>query len=462
MRLTIVILACASLCGGACLIGAAERPNILLIVSDDQGYGDASCYWDTDLRTPVMDAVAAAGVRFTKFRVNPLCAPTRSSFMTGLYSLENGMWRGPGQKSKRDDPPAGGWDPSVRRIKDDVKMLPQYLREAGYATGMFGKWHLGYDRKNTPLARGFDTYTGFLGGAHSYWVSKNSRVLKDDQPFLDYEHTTDLFADHAIEFIKEHRDGPFFCYVPFNAVHGPLRNPNTDKDSGKPDWLERYADRGVAQPRRDYNAVMSHADDRVGDILRTLERLGMQENTLVIYLSDNGGILDKYPSNNGPLRSGKGHTYEGGIRVPAVMRWPGVIPAGTVSDADAAHFDLFATILEAAGVEVPEENGGYGVSGVSLLDHLRSGARDPLADRYLFWELYGKSGAQHGDWKLVKELSNHNGKFEQAIEAARVADFELYNLGEDLGETEDVAKRYPEVYEDLKGRYIDWLSKATR
>ncbi|MHC4994529.1 MAG: sulfatase-like hydrolase/transferase [Planctomycetota bacterium] len=457
-RLGCVVLACLF----ACTINASDKPNILLIVSDDQGYGDASCNWNTDLQTPVMDAIAAAGVRFTKFRVNPLCAPTRASYMTGLYSLEAGMWRGPGAKSQRDDPPPGGWGPTVRRIKDGVKMLPQYLKEAGYDTGMFGKWHLGYDRKNVPLARGFDTYTGFLSGAHPYWVSKNSKMLRDGQPFNDYEHATDLFADHAIEFIKANRDKPFFCYVPFNAVHGPLRNATTDRDSAKPEWLEHYHKLGVEQPRRDYNAVMTHADARVGDILKTLDRLGIAGNTLVIYLSDNGGIIDKFPSNNGPLRGGKGQAYEGGIRVPAVMRWPGVIPAGTVSDANAMHFDLFATILEAAGAQTPARNGEYKVSGVSLLDHLRSGAKKPLPDRYLFWELYGKSGALHGDWKLVAELPNHNGKFDAAVQAAREGDFELYNLGVDLGEKNNLAKKRPEIYNGLKSRFVMWMEAATR
>jgi len=293
------------------------------------------------------------------------------------------MWRGPGGKSRRNDPPPGGWDAKVRRIKDEVKMLPQYLKEAGYATGIFGKWHLGYDRKNVPLARGFDTFTGFLGGAHPYWVSQKTRMLHDAEPFNDYEHATDLFADHAIEFIKAHRDEPFFCYVPFNAVHGPLRNATTNRDSARPDWLEYYAKLGVDQPRRDYNAVMSHADARVGDILETLERLGIANNTLVIYLSDNGGILDKYPSNNGPLRSGKGHVYEGGIRVPAVMRWPKVIPAGTRSDAIIENVDYPALMLDYAGATIPGS-----VQGRSFRSICETGQEPPdwkQATYYRYW-----------------------------------------------------------------------------
>src|SRR6185369_8433687 len=180
--------------------------------------------------------------------------------------------------------------------------------------------------------------------------------------------------------------------VPFNAVHGPLRSSERQTDSGKPDWLTKYEKLGVPQPRRDYCAVLSHADNRVGKIVNTLKNLGLEANTLLIYLSDNGGILHTYPSNNGPLRGGKGDTYEGGIRVPAVMQWPGVIPAGTVSNADAAHFDVFSTILDAAGIPVPEKNGSVRVTGVSLLPHAKSAGKVPLPDRYLFWDLYGDCG----------------------------------------------------------------------
>jgi arylsulfatase A-like enzyme len=434
----------------------AERPNIVLVVSDDQGYGDASCYGATDLKTPVMDAIARRGVRFTRFRVNPLCAPTRASIMTGLYSLEAGMWRGPG-RLERGPKPAQGWPDDARRIRDGVLLLPQYLGKAGYATGVFGKWHLGYDPENVPAARGFDQFVGFLGGAHPYQPGGGSQLLRGEEPLDTDKHTTDLFADEAIRFIREHRNRPFFCYIPFNAVHGPLRSAERPRDSARPDWLARYEADGVPQPRRDYCAVMSHADARVGDVLAALRELGLERRTLVVYLSDNGGILDKYPADNGPLRGGKGTAYEGGLRVPAVMQWPGVIPAGTVSHADAAHFDLFATILDAAGVQVPPANGGIAVSGRSLLPHLRSGGRTALADRYLFWDLYGQQAALHGEWKLVGELPNHRGDFRQAATDAAAAGFQLFNLEQDPGERHDLAAEYPAIHDDLKRRHVDWL-----
>jgi arylsulfatase A-like enzyme len=480
---------CALLLSPLVLCGAegsaARRPNIVLIISDDMGYGDSTSYWKTDLQTPFMDQIGREGVRFTQFRVNPLCAPTRSSVMTGLYSLENGMWRGPSENSPEEDdsapknakkaarqaakmakkaakrnPDAEDADAgpaSERRIKDGIQLLPQYLKAAGYATGMFGKWHLGADKKSVPNARGFDEFVGFLGGAHPYWLANNSRVQRNGQPMPKTGHTTDIFADNAIAFIKANRDRPFFCYVPFNAVHGPLRREDVEHDSAKPEWLDYYEKRGVAQPRRDYCAVMTHADARVGDILKTLRELGLEKDTLVIFHSDNGGILHTYPSNNGPLRGGKGDTYEGGIRVPAVMRWPGMIPPGTISTADAAHFDVFATILEAAGVPVPEKNGGVKVSGVSLLPHAKSAGKVPLPDRYLFWDLYGDCGALHGPWKLVGEISNHHGHFDRAAKEAEAKKFELYNLGRDLGEKNDISAQFPDIYRDLKQRHLDWL-----
>lgn len=436
--------------------GNATRPNIVLIVTDDQGYGDASSYWKTDLQTPSIDEIARNGVRFTQFRVQPLCAPTRATIMTGLDSLAAGMWRGPGE-SARGPAPAGGWPANERRIHDELVMLPQLLKEAGYATGAFGKWHLGYDDANVPNARGFDQFVGFLGGAHPYWLRANSRIEENGKPLSFEGHATDLFADRALQFIRAHRDQPFFCYLPFNAVHGPLRNAQREADSGKPEWLAYYEKRGVAQPRRDYNAVMTHADSRIGEVLKTLRELGLEKNTLVICVSDNGGILHTFPSNNGPLRGGKGETYEGGIRVPAVMQWPGVIPAGLVSEANAAGFDLFATVLHAAGITVPAKNGRFAVQGVNLLPHLQSKGQTPLPDRHLFFDLYGDCGVVHGKWKLVGEIGNHGGDFRRAVAEAEKKEFELYDLEADIGEKNNLAAQQPQIYADLKRRHLEWL-----
>ena len=428
---------------------AARQPNILLVVNDDQGYGDASSYGAMDLRTPRFDALAARGIRFTRFRVNPLCAPTRASVMTGQSSLETGMWRGPSQREEVD-----------RALQPDVKLLPQYLKEAGYATGIFGKWHLGYKSPDVPNEHGFDEFVGFLGGAHPYKAGRNSRILKNGEPLATDKHLTDLFADSAEDFIRRNADRPFFCYLPFNAVHGPLRSDDRPADSAKPEWLAKYEH--VEPKRRDYCAVLSHADERLGRLLALLSELKLDRDTLVICHSDNGGMTDKFPGNNGPLRGAKGMTYEGGIRVPAAMRWTGVIPAGSISNADAAHFDIFATILDAAGISVPPSNGHHPISGTSLRKHIESGGTVPLPDRYLFWDLYGKMAALHGDWKIVATIDNHHGKWDQAIKQIEQTKFELYNLAADVGEQHDLADKQPEIYRDLKQRYVAWFRTATR
>ncbi len=436
----------SSAAGGA---DSAARPNIVLILLDDQGYGDASCYGAKDLRTPRFDALANSGIRFTNFRVNPLCAPTRASLLTGQSSLESGMWRGPSQKAGVE-----------RALRDDVKLLPQLLSAGGYATGIFGKWHLGYAAPNLPNDRGFDEFVGFLGGSHPYVAGRGAPLLEQRQPLVSDRHLTDLFADAAEDFIRRHKARPFFCYLPLNAVHGPLRSVDRPSDSAQSEWLAKYE--SLPPNRRDYCAVLSHADDRIGRLLDLLGELQLEQRTLVVCLSDNGAMTDKFPGNNGPLRGAKGTTYEGGIRVPAAISWPGVVPADTISRADAVHFDLFATILDAAGIAVPAKNGKHPVHGVSLLPHVKSGGRTPLADRYLFWDLYGKMAALHGDWKIVGSIDNHHGKFDQALVQIEQARFELYNLADDIGERHDLADEHPQIGSDLKARYREWFQAATR
>ncbi len=364
------------------------------------------------------------------------------------------MWRGPAQ-------PGEEHDPRPRRIADDVQLLPEFLKEAGYATGIFGKWHLGYESPNVPNERGFDEFVGFLAGAHPYWPSDRARILHNSDPLKFEDHLTDLFTNRAIDFIRQHSEEPFFCYVPYNAVHGPLWREHAPQSSGKPEWLEKYAQRGVDFPKRDYCAVLDHMDDSVGRILATLREFEIEENTLFIYLSDNGALMDKYPGNNGPLRGQKGLTYEGGIRVPAVMQWPGVIPEGLVSEAGAVHFDLFATVLDAAGVEIPEMNGQHPVHGVSLLEHLRSGGQVDLPDRYVLWDLFGKMAVVKDDWKLVGTGPNHRGEFADAIPVIEELQFELYKLDQDIGEGEDLANQYPEVYREMKRELIAWFQQVT-
>ncbi|MHC4559323.1 MAG: sulfatase-like hydrolase/transferase [Planctomycetota bacterium] len=433
----------------------AEKPNILLIVSDDQGWGDATCNWkNTDIETPVMDEIAKTGIRFSQFYVNPLCAPTRSSFLTGQYSMENGMWRGPSKERE-----------SERCIKSDVTILPQFLKKAGYRTGIFGKWHLGYQKPNIPNDRGFDEFYGFLGGAHPYTPTAARRLMHNRRQYHEDLHLTDYFTEKAMSFIEDcvQKKLPFFCYVPYNAVHGPLWRKESPKSSGKKEWLEYYADKGVDFPRRDYNAVLGHMDHSAGRLLKFLKDLKQEENTLVIYFSDNGACLEtgetkaNYPGNNGPFRGGKGGTYEGGIRVPCVMRWKNKFPEGLVCDEVVMHFDIFSTILDAAGLAIPKMNGRNPVHGVSLMKYILSGCKEPLPERTIFWELISKVAARKGKWKLVGKIESTRGKWQQTIAELKDADLELYDLEKDLSESENLRKKNPKEYTDIKKELVTFF-----
>ncbi len=452
---TLVSTGCANTVKFSAPETTAEKPNILLIVSDDQGWGDTSCNWkNTDIETPVMDDIAKTGVRFTQFYVNPLCAPTRASFFTGQYSMENGMWRGPSRAEDND-----------RIVKSDVSMLPQFLKEAGYRTGIFGKWHLGYQRPNTPNDRGFDEFYGFLGGAHPYTPTPARLLMHNSQPYEEDLHLTDYFTEKAMSFIRDcaQNKNPFFCYVPYNAVHGPLWRAERPKPSGKKQWLEKYAKKGVDFPRRDYNAILEHMDSSVGRLLNLLKTLKMEENTLVIYFSDNGACLmtpetkANYPGNNGPFRGGKGGTYEGGVRVPCVTRWKGKFPEGLVCNDIVMHFDIFSTILDAAGLTVPKINGQNPVHGISLLRYILSKGKEPIPERTVFWELTGKVAARKGKWKLVGQIENTRGNWERTAAELKNADLELYNIEEDISESNNLRTKNPEEYQELKKELITFF-----
>jgi len=456
-----------SLSGAVLALGGADtalpagdrdkRPNILLVVSDDQGWGDLPSNWEeTDIHMPVMENVGATGIRFTSFYVNPLCAPTRSSLLTGLYSMENGMWRGPSRTATSH----------YRGIGKDVVTLPQILQRAGYATGIFGKWHLGYDSGNLPNDRGFDEFYGFLGGAHRYELTAGDKAFfHNKRQYCENSHATDYITDKALDFIRINasRKKPFFCYVAYNAVHGPLWRENRRKPSAKPEWLDKAEQRGIDFPRRDYVAILEHMDYSVGRLLAALEALRIEENTLVIYLSDNGAITlefptkSAYPGNNGPLRGGKGSVYEGGIRVPCVMRWKGEFPAGAVSGSTAIHADIFSTCLDAAGLPAMKTNGGYPLRGVSLLPHIRSKALSPLPDRTIFFEITGRVAARKGKYKLVGEVESSRADWKSTAAQLRNKDLELYDLSADIGEKRNLKDSLPDVYRSMKQEMIDYF-----
>ncbi len=410
--------------GAFAVVGAAQdRPNIVVIVSDDQGYSDISCYPHSDgVSTPGMDRIAAEGVRMTSgYASCPVCAPTRAGLLTGRYQQRFGFYTA-------SDSRAG--------LPRTESTLADVLRESGYATGVFGKWHLGYQPPFHPLERGFDTFYGFLGhGGHDYFDLSDTTdevraIYRDRDPISDSGYLTRNITRHAVSFIESNRTRPFFAYVPYNAVHNPLQAPE--------DYVRRFSN--PDPDRNTYLAMLAILDEGVAEILGTLDRLGLADNTLVIFFSDNGGARGT-TAQNGTLRDYKHSVYEGGIRVPFLLRWPGRIPAGTVSDEPVISIDVFSTVLSAAGIE---PGGDRMLDSKDIIPAVTGGSSAPL-HQALFWNWIGKDSdkgwaVRKGRWKLLVDDGG----------------MELYDLESDIGESQDLASSEPELVEELRATYREW------
>jgi arylsulfatase A-like enzyme len=394
----------------------SPRTNIVLIVADDLGYGELGCYGGKDVPTPHIDSIAAAGVRFTNGYVTcPVCAPTRCGLLTGRYQQRFGFENNPG--------PEQAADPNYGLPAAPI--LPERLKAAGYATGMVGKWHLGYRADSTPARRGFDSFFGFLGGASSYVGSRT--LLRGDQAVPGVDYNTDAFASEATTFIDRHAAGPFFLYLPFNAVHAPLQAPQR--------YLDRFANIGD-EKRRTYAAMQSAMDDAVGAVLESLRSHQLDDRTLVIFISDNGGPTRQTTSSNAPLRGFKGGVYEGGIRIPCMMRFPGVLPAGKAIDDPVISLDVVPTVLRAARITAPD---AARLEGVDLIAALRDAS---VPQRPLFWKFGRQWAVRDGRWKLMQ--------------AAESASPELYDLSADIGEQHDLAAEQPERVKQLTALWDEW------
>lgn len=441
------------------------RPNILFIVSDDHGWGDLPSNWDkTEVQLPTLEALAAKGVRFPNYHTVPLCGPSRACMFTGQYSTENGMWRGPGQQ------PLGS--PGYRGIKRDVKMLSEHLSDAGYRTGAFGKWHMGSLEGEVPNDRGFDQFRGFLAGAHPYWITpERSKFMHNRKPDRTSKgHATELFTGWAEKFIRESaaKDAPFFCYLAYNAVHGPLRIDKSKPASAPGEWVDKALDRGVSFLRSDYVAILEHMDHNIGRLVDLLDELDIAENTLIVFVSDNGGCTmnegtagGRFPGNNGPLRGGKATTYQGGLNVPFLMNWKGRLPQGMVSNGQVMHCDVFATLLDAATIPVPEVNGKNPVRGKSLMPHMLSAGMETIRERTMIFELWGNIGLRKGDYKLWSQVSReHSPDWDALVAELEHTDLALFDLGKDIAEENDLRTELPEVYASLKSELIDHLSNV--
>ena len=440
MRFPLSLLA-AALAGAAPLAAADRKPNVIVIVSDDQGYADVGVHGCKDVPTPNIDSIAKNGVRCTNGYVShPYCSPTRAGLLTGRYQQRFGHEFNPGPPTETN--PDDGLPVTETTLADRLKA-------AGYATGVVGKWHLGHAGKLHPLARGFDEFYGFLGGSHTYLRAGTglNAIMRGREPVPEKEYLTDAIAREGVTFIERHKDKPFFLYWAFNAVHGPMEA--TEK------YLQRFPD--IKDPkRRTYAAMLAALDDGVGRGLDKLRELGLEENTLVVFHSDNGGPESVNASDNGPLNGVKGTAWEGGIRVPFLVQWKGRLPAGTVYEQPVICLDVLPTALAAAGVKA---SGGAKLDGVDLLPYFRGEKEEP-PHAALYWRFGGQMAVRVGDWKLAKPADGMGraggGGAASRREKATTEGAKLFNLKDDVGEQTDLAAKHPEKAKELAAVWQKW------
>ncbi len=409
---------------------AVTKPNILIIVADDLGYGELSCQGNPQIPTPQIDSLARNGIRFTSGYVSgPYCSPTRAALMTGRYQQRFGHEFNPG--------PAEAANPKFG-LSLKEKTIGDRFKELGYVTGWFGKSHLGYRPEYHPLKRGFDEYFGFLGGAHDYLDAagdKHNPILRGTEPVDNIDYTTDAFGREAVAFIQKHKNEPWLCYLPFNAVHAPLESI--------PKYLARFQSISDER-RRTFAAMLSAMDDAVGSVLAKLRELNLEEHTLIFFISDNGGPTASTTSGNAPLRGFKAQTWEGGIRVPWIVQWKGHLPGGKVDDRPVIQLDILPTALAAVGVTAKPE---WKLDGVNLLPYLQ-GELSGVPHESLFWRFGQQIALRKGDWKLVKAPGAGAVQHEFRVKA-NTANAHLYNLKKDIGEEENLAEKEPARVKEL-------------
>jgi arylsulfatase A-like enzyme len=418
------VVSAAAIVVGLVLLAAvaradAPRPNVLVILTDDQGYGDVSAYGAVDVQTPNIDRLATEGMLFTSMRANAtVCSPSRAALLTGCYADRVGV---PGVIRTTPADSWGWFDPQVPTLAD-------VLGEAGYHTALIGKWHLGLASPNTPNERGFEHFYGFLGDMmDSYTTHRRhgQNYMRLNETEIDPAgHATDIFSDQAATYVRGRADAaaPFFLYLAYNAPHFPIEPPE--------EWLAKVRRRrpDLDEPRAQTVALIEHLDAGIGRVLAALDETGLAEKTIVVFASDNGGSL-AHAQSNAPWRGGKQDHYDGGLRIPFLVRWPGSIPAGSRSDHPGLLFDVFPTLAELAAAESMK-----GLDAVSLLPALRGEA--VAADRELYFVRreggirYGGNSYEaliHGDWKILR-----NDPY---------SPLELYNLDQDPHEQDNLAAR---------------------
>jgi arylsulfatase A-like enzyme len=403
-------------------------PNFLLILTDDHGYGDVSAYHASDVRTPNLDRLGAAGMLFTIMRANAtVCSPSRAALLTGRYADRVGV---PGVIRTASEDSWGYFDPRVPTLADELK-------RAGYHTAIIGKWHLGLESPNLPNERGFDFFHGFLGDMMDSYTTHlrhgNNYMRRNAEVIEPKGHATDIFSDWAVDYLRERaqaRGQPFFLYLAYNAPHFPIEPPA--------EWLAKVKQRAprLDEKRAKNVAFVEHLDDRIGRVLAALKESGLEENTVVVFTADNGGSLP-HGQNNDPWRGGKQDHYDGGLRVPFLVRWPAQIKAGSRSDYAGLNFDLFPTFLELAGAKPAAD-----LDAISLVPVLKGGSMTTPRDLYFVRReggaAYGGKSYEaiiRGDWKLLQ-----NDPF---------SPLELYYLKTDPQERTNLAATNPKMFKEL-------------
>jgi arylsulfatase A-like enzyme len=397
-----------------------NRPNILVILADDLGYGELTCQGNAQIPTPHIDSLAKNGIRCASGYVSgAVCSPSRAGLMTGRYQQRFGYEFNP-----QGQDVIGKYGLPVTE-----KTFAERMKAAGYVTGLFGKWHLGYKAQFHPQRRGFDEYVGFLRAQHDYF--KNTvidPITRGRKRVKSFDYTTDLFARETAAFIANHRAQPWFACLSFNAVHIPLQALDKHK--------QRFPN--IADPKRKtFAGMVSAMDDAVGVVLAKLRELQLEDNTLIFFLSDNGGPTAATTARNNPLRGFKNDLLEGGVRVPFLVQWKSRLPAGRVEDRPIIALDILPTSLAAAG-----QPGDATLEGVNLLPYLtgkNKGAPHPA----LFWRAGKKRAVRLGDWKLTDQGDGAK----------------LYNLAADIGETNDLAAKEPGKLKELSAAYEKWNAR---
>ena len=416
------------------LLLGGERPNIVFIMADDLGYGDLGCYGATDIETPHLDRLAAEGIRMTDFYANgAVCSPTRIAFLTGRYQQRLGM----------DN--ALYYQEMGRGLPEEGLTIGDALGSAGYMTGLSGKWHVGYDYERQPNQQGFHHFFGLLGGNHHYFEHMGRIGVPDlwlnNEPIQREGYTTDLITEDAIAFIEREQESPFFLFISHAAPHFPWQGP----DDAAKDIRPKHKSWQLGD-RETYIAMVERMDEGIGQILAKIESAGLREKTLVVFTSDNGGHIY---SSNAPFREGKSSIWEGGTRVPCIVRWPGVISAGEVSNQMGITMDWTATMLRMADLGSDPD----GEDGVDLMPLLTGEL--PRQSRTLFWKrkkgpvrksIEEGRAVRQGAWKLV-EQSEGGEQF-------------LYNLESDPGETANRIARQPELARTLSRLLDDWEAEV--